>query len=149
MINKTHGLQKSHRKLLDRSITLGGVGKGTQESTHSVTVPCCINNEPSEFVATVLDNSDIPAILGMESLQSRNAILDLVNDVMIIPSDPSEVQINVSKTTKIFQLKQAPGGYLMLPCTPGTKILIDPKEYHFGKGKTNYPSSRKVTQRSG
>ena len=147
-INQQNGLGKSSRTPLERNVTLGGVGTGTQESTHSVSVPCEINGTKSDFVATILENSDIPAILGMESMQRKNAILDLVHNVMIVAEDPADVKIVVDGSAKIFQLQQAPGGYLMLPCSPGSKTLISPTVYNTKRNSTSRSSRGKRARTS-
>ena len=124
---------------LVQKVTLGGVGTGTQEATHEVSVPCKIHGEDVKYSATVLPNSDIPAILGMKTMQERHGILDLRNKRLIFPEKPEDVQIVINKsTTRVYQLTQAPGGYFMLPCTPGTETLVKPKDYAY-KSKTLDP----------
>ena len=67
----------------------------------------------------------------MKTLQERGAYLDLRNKRLIMPESEGDVQISVSKKAKVYQLIQAPGGYFMLPCTPGTETLVKPRDYKY------------------
>ena len=130
-INQGTGLPKSKFVKMPKPITLGGVGKGTQDAHFEAHVPCTISGEDVKFKATVLDNSDIPAILGMKSMQEMNGILDLRTNRLIAPLHHDDVTITAKDSTRVYQLQQAPGGYLMLPCTPGTTTLCKPKDYKY------------------
>ena len=132
-LNRKHGKPTHTTTTLSRKITLGGVGTGTQETNKAVQVPCSVHGQPVNFSATVLDNSDIPAILGMKTMQDRHGILDLRNKRLIFPEKPEDVKITVANNTKIYQLTQAPGGYFMLPCSPGTEALVKPQDYLYHK----------------
>ena len=134
-LNKKAGLPPSVYRKTDQKVTLGGVGTGTQESEHDVHVPCLISGEDVEYKATVLDNSDIPAILGMKTMQERNGILDLRNKRFIFPTHKDDVQTTIKSDTRVYQLTRAPGGYFMLPCSPGTETLIQPTDYLYSDKK--------------
>ena len=98
-------------------VTLGGVGKNTQESTTEVIIPTVVDGVVDNFSAVMIDDSHLPALLGLKSLRNKNAILDLRTNRLIIPNSPSDVRIeNKQENTKVFQMHQAPGGFLMLPC---------------------------------
>jgi hypothetical protein len=128
-INKQFGRPKHTTKTLNTKVVLGGVGTGTQESNIEVTVPCEVSGKKTDFKATVLKNSDIPAILGMKTMQDNHGILDLRNKRLIFPKKPSDVKITIAEDTAVYQLEQAPGGYFMLPCTPGSNTLVRPQDY--------------------
>ena len=107
------------------------MGTGTQDSTHEVAVPCTIDDEIVTYKATVLENSDIPAILGMKSMQKMNSVIDTRHKRLICLDDPRDCVITLKNTAKVYQLQQAPGGYLMLPCSPGSTSVCRPNEYVF------------------
>ena len=129
-INAKAGRPTHVRKRLPQNITLGGVGKNTQTATHEVVVHTMIDGMNTKFEATVLEDSDIPAILGMRSMQEKHGVIDLRNNRLLLPDDPADIKIVVKNKCKVFQLRQAPGGYLMLPCSPGTNSLCKPTDYH-------------------
>ena len=128
-VNKAHGIPQHEVHELEEKVILGGVGTGTQESTQGVTVPVEVGGIRTSFQATVLKDSNIPAILGMKTMQKNHGILDLRNKCLIFPDKPEDVQIIVSKNTKVYHLEQAPGGYFMLPCTPGSDKINTPHGY--------------------
>ena len=86
----------------------------------SVKVPITVGGIASEFTAIEIPDSDVPALLGMESLKRMGAILDLSRNKMIIPSDRDDVRISYKQGTRIIDLEEAPGGFLMIPCSPPT-----------------------------
>ena len=123
-LNQRCGLPSSTRAPLGRTVTLGGVGKNTQESSHSVRVPTSVNGDKSTFTATVVDGSDLPALLGMKTLRDNRSVLDLENDRLIMPQPGQTIQIVYPPGTKVLQLERAPGGFLMLPCSPDSTTQV-------------------------
>ena len=117
-LNQQCGLPKSTRAPLGRTVTLGGVGKNTKESNQSVKVPTSVNGDSSTFTATVVDGSDLPALLGMKTLRDNRSVLDLENDRLIMPQPGQTVKIVYPPGTKVLQFERASGGFFMLPCSP-------------------------------
>ena len=114
--NSKHGLKPSHTRNIGK-VTLGGVGKNTQESHTEVIVPTVVDGVVDNFSAVMIDDSNLPALLGLKSLQNKNAILDLRTNRLIIPNSPNDVRIEFKQErTNVLQMHQAPGGFLMLPC---------------------------------
>ena len=123
-LNQKCGLPKRTRAPLGRTVTLGGVGKNTQESSHSVRVPTSVNGDKSTFTATVVDGSDLPALLGMKTLRDNRSVLDLENDRLIMPQPGQTIKIVYPPGTKVLQFERAPGGFLMLPCSPDSTTQV-------------------------
>ena len=67
-LNGQAGGKGSVRSRLPHTLTLGGVGKHSQKSNHSVKVNTFISGDTSTYEATVIDNSKLPALLGVKSL---------------------------------------------------------------------------------
>ena len=131
-LNQAAGKKTSVWKDLPRPLTLGGVGANTQESTKETTVPISIGGEQAVFQASLLENSELPALLGLSTLEKMNGILDLHHKRLILPKSRDDVEIKYKKGTKVLQLVQAPGGYLMLPCSPGSdasKLLEEARSW--------------------
>jgi hypothetical protein len=60
-------------------ISVEGVGAGSRSCTQEGTVPIALSTgEHAHYRAPIVSNSQIPALLGLESLESRRTILDLV-----------------------------------------------------------------------
>ena len=117
--NSKHGLKQSHTRTIGK-VTLGGVGKNTQERNTEVMVSTVVDGVIDTFNAVMIEDSNLPALFGLKSLQSNNAILDLRTNRLIIPNSPSDVRIGFKKeNTNVLRMKQAPGGFLMLPCGAG------------------------------
>ena len=115
--NSKHGLKPSHTRNIG-NVTLGGVGKNTQESHTEVMIPTVVDGVVDNFSAVMIDDSHLPALLGLKSLQSKNAVFDLRTNRLFIPNSPSDVRIEFKKEkTNVLQMQQAPGGFLMLPCS--------------------------------
>ena len=91
--NSEAGILQSCRTQPQRPVRLGGVGKKTQLSTESVTVPTTVSVDHSTYKATVIEGSHLPALLGLNTLKSMNAILDLRNDRLILPKHAGDAQI--------------------------------------------------------
>ena len=123
-LNHQIGKPKSTRAPLGRTRTLGGVGKNTQESSHNVQIPASVNGGSSTFTATIVDGSELPALLGMTTLRDKRSILDMGNDRLIMPQAGQHVQIVYPLGTKVLQLERAPGGFLMLRCSPGANASV-------------------------
>ena len=75
------------------------------------------------YKATVITNSDVPALLGLESMMASNCILDLRPGKMHMytAEDISALEINYvpGKEHLVGRLKMAmaQSGHLMLPCS--------------------------------
>ena len=117
-LNQQCGRPKSTRVPFGRTVTLGGVGKNTKESSQSVKLPTSVNGDSYTFTATVVDGSDLPAFSGMRTFRENRLVLDLENDRLIMPQPGQTVKIVYSRGTKVLQLERAPGGFLLFPCSP-------------------------------
>ena len=126
-LNRNQGRSSTVRTQLNKPVTLGGVGKNTQQAHESVCVPTVVNGHASEYKAIEIPDSDVPALLGMETLKRMGAILDLRKNKLIIPKQNDHVQIKFATGTHIIDLVEAPGGYLMIPCSPPTGPKSDVK----------------------
>ena len=120
-LNAEAGLKPSGRNQLMKPLTLGGVGKDTQQADKEVVIPISVDGEKAVFQATLVENSDLPALLGLNTIERMNGIIDTRTKTLILPKSRDDVKISCKPGTKELQLVQAPGGYLMLPCSPGSE----------------------------
>ena len=83
---------KSHTRNIGK-VTLGGVGKNTQESHTEVIISTVVDGVVDHFSAVMIDDNHLLALLGLKSLQNKHAILDLRTNRVIIPNSPNDVRI--------------------------------------------------------
>ena len=119
---------KVNTKHFDHSLKLTGVGEGRQVCHKELKIPICLKsmndqqaglhwyeapvmhaNNPTDKAATC------PAILGLKSLESLNAIIETsaAGPTLILPSDDGYV-LTCHRATK-FKLVKTPTGQLALP----------------------------------
>ena len=75
--------------------------KYTQESHTEVIIPTVVDGVVDNS-AVMIDDSHLLALLGLKSLQSKNAILDLRNNRLIIPNSRSDVCIEFKKKRPMY-----------------------------------------------
>ena len=121
--------KKEHmRKKLD----IQGVGHGTQTCEQIHRVPIAVTNQTTgqtgiaEFQAPVIPNSEVPGLLGLESLKSKKAVVDVDRKLLICPG-PGGVEMQYSPGTRVYQLEEAPSGHLLLPVTAYDQLKRDSK----------------------
>ena len=107
-------------KKLAKPLPVAGVGAKTQSATYEITVPIAVEGQMSTYTAPVIGSatepSQIPALLGLQSLKQKRTILDTTNDKIHF-CGPGEPTINVPPGTITIDLKQAKSTHLLVPCT--------------------------------
>ena len=131
-----------------------GVGQHASTATHVAAVPVGMADqgiEPDDnfkYKATVITNSDVPALLGLQSMIASNCILDLRPGRMHMytTEDASAIEIKFApkKEHKVGRLKMATAqsGHLMLPCSQFQTMSPSTA------GKTSQSGSSTTTTRS-
>ena len=106
-----------------------GVGKQASTATHVTSVPMgmadqgIVPDESFRYKATVISNSDVPALLGLRSMMASNTILDLRPGEMYMytAENPSALEVRRVPTKEHLvgrlKLAMAQSGHLMLPCS--------------------------------
>ena len=112
------GMPKQQRR--DRPLNVSGVGNGSQTCTHDCTLPISLvdlDGEPlrGTFTTPTVNDSSLPALLGLNTLIDRRAILDMTT-MRLHFTGPGETTLNLSPGSRTFQCHQAPSGHMMLPC---------------------------------
>ena len=102
---------------MKRPIDIGGVGTGNQQATHEVSVHIAMpKGLRGMFRAPIVPNSDLPALLGLDSLEKHAAVIDIKHSKLILPG-PAGYRIVLSPGSVTFDLQKAMSGHLLLPCT--------------------------------
>jgi hypothetical protein len=102
---------------LEKRMQVDGVGQSPSTCINSAIVPIALQGgEIAYYKANVINDSEVPALLGLESLEARRSVIDLVSGTLI-ELGPGPFQLNLPAGSKLRKLYKSPTGHLMLPCT--------------------------------
>ena len=107
------------RRRLDLPLNVSGVGKDSQQAREAMTVDFQLMGQNDEVIqasycAPVIENSNLPPLLGLKSLTSKRALLDMHSRLLIFPGQGG-VEVKCSPGTQLFQLEMSQSGHLLLP----------------------------------
>ena len=99
---------------------LNGVGHGSQECVDDMTFPMAIKTDnlgtlAATFTTPIIRDSEVPALLGLDSLADLGAIIDVGKRKLYLPGN-SGVEIIPKADTAIITLAIAPSGHMIIPC---------------------------------
>ena len=107
---------------LDNALNIQGVGTGSNSAKKCIHVPVAVETlGRGVYVAPVVEDSDLPALWGLESLTKLKAIIDTSNRRLIVPG-PSGYSMHLSPGSTSLKLERAASGHLLLPCTEWSKL---------------------------
>ena len=117
---RTAGLRAQEHSR-NRPLEVRGVGNGSQRCTHNCVLPIALNQANGQsrigtFEAPIVGNSMLPGLLGLESLCSSRAVLDMVN-MQLHLLGPADWRPEMPSGTETYSLVRAPSGHLALPCS--------------------------------
>ena len=101
---------------------MSGVGTNSQVCHYNCHLPITlrdIHGNPVEctFTTPTINNSSLPALLGLNSLINVGALMDFRNmKLHFTGPGPLEYASHLPEGTQTFELHQAPSGHVMLPC---------------------------------
>ena len=110
--------------LRQRVLNVNGVGTGSAPCTEEATIPIAVRYQDRPATTTTFraniargSVSDLPAILGLNSMQQKDTVLILREgrEIMAIPG-PGGYKIEWSPGTKLLPMVHAPSGHLVVPC---------------------------------
>ena len=102
-------------KTKEKKASFTGIGGKASVSTRLYDLPINVNGVTGNFISQELDNSTIPAILGLHGIE-RNEMMIIPHDDRVIIPNGGKVKISVSKEVRIIQCKRTLSGHLLLPC---------------------------------
>ena len=106
----------------DSPLHVSGVGTDSQVCHYNWHLPITlrdIHGNPVEctFTTPTINNSSLPALLGLNSLINVGAVMDFRNmKLHFTGPGPLEYASHLPEGTQTFELHQAPSGHVMLPC---------------------------------
>ena len=111
------GLQITSRPLT-KCGRICGVGTGSPTVNMEATVPIGIPElDIGAYTGPVMENSEVPALLGLRTLQGKHAIIDTKRKLLYVSPDPQDLRAISGSSTTIIKLESAPSGHLLIPCT--------------------------------
>lgn len=107
-------------------LEVGGVGKGTQKCFKEVLIPTALRSSDGSvnggtYTAPMIPKSACPALLGLKSLMTHRAVLDLSSKRLILMPEGSEIE--VPPGAEVLPLEQAETGHLLLPIDEYNRML--------------------------
>ena len=125
-----HKLKPIQEKL-SRPLEVQGVGRGTQSAKWATKVPISVLEGADKYVQQVFevptlegeDGADVPALLGLRSMRSKNAVLEMSpgKEMLTFPG-PGGYKIEWSPGTVHIPLTVAPSGHYVIPCDSYEKL---------------------------
>ena len=112
-----HGLSVESGPM-EHPLTVEGVGSGSQECRTQARAPMLLaTGDSGTYVAPIIPNSEVPALLGMVTLERRRALVDVAGRKLHFLGDGDYV---VPQGTVTLNLEKTDSGHLMLPITEFT-----------------------------
>ena len=109
--------QGSEFKPLQHRTSIEGVGGTPSHCSQTGVVPIKLGDgKVSSYKATIIEDSDVPALLGLATMPQERVLLDLIHD-RYIKVGPGGFKLELSPGSTVLELKRAPTGHLMLPAT--------------------------------
>jgi hypothetical protein len=103
-----------------------GVGTGASKITQRATVPVCLaSGSVGDFQTQVVQDSELPALLGLEGLERNRALIDVTNQRMIYVG-PGGYELKLSPGSVVMQLEKVASGHLLLPASEWSKKMTSP-----------------------
>ena len=106
-----------------RPLRVAGVGHGSQVAEYDCVLPIVLRKTngqilPGSFTTPTIPNSDLPGLLGLDSLEKLGAVVDFGNRTVYVPgAEGVALAKGMPPGTDSFDLERAPSGHLLLPCT--------------------------------
>ena len=116
---KKHGKEPTVSRR-DKPLNVMGVGNGSQQCAFDSTTPIALQTVDGRFIdATytapiVGEDSELPMLLGLQTLRQSRALLDMVN-LRLYFLGPDGADIKAGPGSNEFQLEISPSGHLVLP----------------------------------
>ena len=132
-----HGLDLQVKRR-DKPLQVSGVGSGTQQCNNDYRLPVALHNKNTGkadagfFETPAVENSELPGLLGLNSLRKLKVILDLGNLRMhIVGPGDFTVESALPPGTDTYDLEIASSGHLLLPCSQfqGRTTQVSDAEY--------------------
>ena len=107
---------------------MSGVGHGSQSAPYDCTLRMAFRRQGTgdsaigTMTTPTIANSDLPGLLGLQSLRKNRGILDL-NTLKVYFAGPGDYDLEKAMPpgTEVYQGELAPSGHMVLPCCEFSK----------------------------
>ena len=105
----------------DKPLAVSGVGHGSQKCTHNCIFPIAVKTSTGylkgTFEAPTVPKSNLPALLGLDSLRRLRACIDCrTMKVFFLGPGDYDIQAHAPPGTKSIQCLTAPSGHMIVRC---------------------------------
>ena len=112
-------------------LTIRGVGHGNQQCHYDCCQPLALRRLDGSYVsgnytAPTVDHSELPALLGNQTLRNMRAIIDF-GRMQLHTLGPGEATISLPNGSESFQLEESPSGHMVLPCGYYNELSRQPR----------------------
>ena len=115
-IFEKHNLGVTKSEMTD-TLVVEGVGAGSQSCTERAHVPMALETgDQATFSTPIIPNSDVPALLGMKTLEAKRAVIDVTGRKLYLLG-PGDWKPQLPTGTIELNLEKSESGHLMLPIT--------------------------------
>jgi hypothetical protein len=115
-LGQAHGRGTEVDKL-ERKESVEGVGPGSTQCENRATVPIALaDGSLGTYAASMIESSDVPALLGLRSLQQMGAVIDLQHDQLIMVGKGG-FDMKLSPGSSVHRLERSSIGHLFLPAS--------------------------------
>ena len=102
--------------------TVEGVGSGSSQITTQASVPICVESgSTGVFQTSIVSDSDLPALLGLEALVQQRALIDTYNNKLLLIG-PGGYNLKLPPGSESLNLVKISSGHLMLPVTEWARV---------------------------
>ena len=101
-MSKQAGISATMRPLAT-PMSVIGVGKSTQTAQQAGQVAVGVDGQVGTYTAPMIPASDLPPLLGLRTLESRQAVLDTGNKRLVFPG-PGGVHLQLSPGSLVLPL---------------------------------------------
>jgi hypothetical protein len=109
-----NGMPSTWREM-DRGISVEGVGKQAQSTSIEGCIPGVLaDGQTMDYTAPVLPDSELPALLGLRTLEEKHAVIDTRPNKRKLYLG-ADIQIIPGPNTTVYDMEKAPSGHLLLP----------------------------------
>ena len=124
--NEANGTAHGHGtawEALPKVLAVEGVGKQSQDCTKQATVPLVLaGGQRVDFTSAVIDDSEIPALLGLQGMCTHRFLLDVYHRKLYVPGKGG-YKLTLSPGSQSYNLYPAASGHLLLPCSEWGSFL--------------------------
>lgn len=107
---------------LDRPLSVEGVGQGSSSCSHRAVIPIAMEDGVTgTYSPAVVPNSQIPALVGFDTLERRRVLLDCFQGKYYEIGEGG-YDIQLSPGSRLLHLHKAQTGHPMIPATQWDKV---------------------------